>query len=98
MVVLSNGGQLGSPESFCFYCGRSVREVKYQIYQTPPPDQRTRDHVIPACKGGAKLVIACLGCNQDKKDLSLDEYRLIRAFRAGMIPLPEYKFAAEQRI
>ena len=58
----------------------------------------TEDHVVPQSKGGKKTVIACFGCNQDKRDLSLDEYRLIRAFRAGIIQLPEYKFAAEQRI
>ena len=29
--------------------------------------------------------------------MTLDEYRLIRAFRAGKVRLPEYKFAAEER-
>jgi hypothetical protein len=64
----------------------------------PPPDIKTKDHIVPQSQGGTKIVTSCLGCNRDKKDLSLDEYRLIRAFRAGMIRLPEYKFAAEQRI
>jgi hypothetical protein len=98
VVVLANGGLLGHPDSFCFYCGRAVWTWKYQSKVDPPPDIRTRDHIVPQSQGGTKIVVACLGCNRDKKDLSLDEYRLIRAFRAGMIQLPEYKFAAEQRI
>jgi 5-methylcytosine-specific restriction endonuclease McrA len=98
MVVLANGGLLGHLDSFCFYCGRSVRVWKQEMYATPPPDMRTKDHVVPQSKGGKKTVVACRSCNDEKRDMTLDEYRLIRAFRAGMIQLPEYKFAAEQRI
>ena len=98
MVVLANGGLLGHPDSFCFYCGRAVRVWKYQIHAQKPLDSHTWDHVVPKSKGGTKKVTACHGCNDEKRDMTLDEYRLIRAFRAGMIALPEYKFAAEQRI
>ena len=97
MVVLTNNGILGCSESFCFYCGCPVREVKLKMYQSSPPEQKTADHVIPKSKGGTKIVIACYGCNDEKRDMTLDEYRLIRAFRAGKVLLPEYKFAAEER-
>lgn len=97
MVVLANGSRLGSPESFCFYCGRSVCAWKQKLGMPPPPDMRTADHLHPKSKGGTKIVTACHKCNDEKRDLTLDEYRLIRAFRAGKIGLPEYKFAAEVR-
>jgi hypothetical protein len=96
MVVLTNGGQLGSRKSFCFYCGRTVQHWKNVPFVDPPKDTRTADHVTPKHMGGTKLVTSCLGCNRDKKDLSLDEFRLIRAFRSGLVKLPEYKFAAER--
>ena len=96
MVVLTNGSQLGCEGSFCFYCGRPVRAWKYKMYATPPADARTADHVTPACKGGTETVTACKECNADKYHLNLDEYRLLVAYRAGKIGLPEYKFAAER--
>lgn len=100
MVVLSSGGRLGSPESFCFYCGRQVRAWKNVPRVEPPPDTRTADHVLPQCRGGkyGKLVTACLACNRDKNHLTLDEFRVVVAFRAGKVPLPAYKFAAEERL
>jgi len=98
MVVLSNGGQLGSPDAFCFYCGRATWSVPFKSRQKPYPDSLTKDHIFPKSKGGKATVPACYKCNQDKAALSLDEYLVVLAFRAGMIPLPEYKFAAEQRI
>jgi 5-methylcytosine-specific restriction endonuclease McrA len=97
MVVLLNGGQLGGPSNFCFYCGRRVHKWKQKMYERPPRDMITEDHVVPKSKGGTKTVTSCFGCNQDKFSLSLDEYRVLKAFRAGLVPLPEYKFAAEQR-
>jgi 5-methylcytosine-specific restriction endonuclease McrA len=98
MVVLANGGKLGQPAGVCFYCGRPVRKWKQKMYERPPLDMITEDHVVPLCRSGSRTVTACLGCNQDKYHLSLDEYRVLQAFRAGILPLPEYKFAAEQRV
>ena len=98
MVVLASGGRLGSPESFCFYCGRSVWEWKYRMYAATPPGARTKDHLHPRSKGGTQLVTACHECNDEKRDMTLNEYRLIRAFREGLLPVPDYKFAAEQRV
>ena len=100
MVVLANGGRLGSPESFCFYCGQVVQRVEQIKGTRPPKYARTVDHIVPQCRGGRKgpIVTACLGCNEDKHALTFDEYRVVVAFRAGLLPLPEYKFAAEQRV
>ena len=43
----------------------------------------TKDHVVPRGKGGANswhnIVIACLRCNNQKGDLSLDDFLLIIA-------------------
>ena len=98
MVVLASGGRLGSEDSYCFYCGRPVQQWKYVSGQRTPLDTRTVDHVIPQCRGGKNglLVTACIGCNRKKFNLTLDEFRVVQAFRAGLVPLPEYKFAAEQ--
>ena len=67
MVVLTNNGILGCSESFCFYCGRPVRKVEYRLGRTPPPDQRTEDHIIPKSKGGIKTVNACLAVTKIRK-------------------------------
>jgi HNH endonuclease len=52
----------------CFYCGRKRGA------------ELTLDHVYPRSKGGtseeSNLVAACLECNRDKGDLTLEEYRV----------------------
>jgi 5-methylcytosine-specific restriction endonuclease McrA len=98
VVVLTNGGRLGSPESFCFYCGRSVAPIKQISGKAPPPYARTVDHVIPQSRGGrnGRVVTACLECNHNKHNLTADEFRVLQAYRAGEVALPYYKFAAEQ--
>ena len=49
----------------------------------------TRDHIIPRIRGGANIpgntVNACYECNQDKGRLTIEEYRLVIAFRRGLI-------------
>jgi HNH endonuclease len=100
MVLLTNGSPLGQSSSFCFYCGRPLRKVAFAPHTIPPRDAATRDHLIPKRLRGKKdcpTVSACLVCNKEKNDLTVSEYRLLRAFRAGLVPLPEYKFAAEER-
>jgi 5-methylcytosine-specific restriction endonuclease McrA len=96
MVVLTNGGKLGHPDGLCFYCGRAVWKAQGRPITH---DGLTKDHIIPKrLRFGrpSPQVKACFACNQDKKNLSLDEYRLLVAYRAGKIGLPEYKFAAER--
>jgi len=51
----------------CFYCGVRLRPKG--------PYMRTKDHVVPKSRGGTKTVEACLKCNADKKDMSLEEFR-----------------------
>jgi HNH endonuclease len=100
MVLLTNGSPLGQSSSFCFYCGRPIRKVPVTKRAQPPEDLATTDHLIPKRLRGNKdcpKVFACLSCNQEKYNLTVSEYRLLRAFRAGLVPLPEYKFAAEER-
>lgn len=52
----------------CFYCGQSLKGGK-----------RTRDHVVPKCKGGTydRIVDACKDCNQRKAALDLEEFRVV---------------------
>lgn len=94
MVLLLNGGKLGHPDGFCFYCGRPIWKSKSHPYTE---HSFTRDHVIPKSKGGKHTVPACLGCNWDKVCLSLEEYMIVLAFRNGVINLPEdYKVRAAE--
>jgi 5-methylcytosine-specific restriction endonuclease McrA len=55
----------------CFYCGcRMVLPPKVK-YKPGPPNTRTRDHVMPRCRGGGNqdknIVWACRGCNEEKR-------------------------------
>ena len=67
-----------------------------------PRTMRTKDHVVPRCqderpKGTRRVKVdACYGCNQDKGGLTLEEYRLIVAFRAGVQPMSDVLFNAEK--
>lgn len=68
------------PHEFCWYCG-----VKLQGHDSKASTFRTRDHVVPKSGGGrgsTNYVEACLGCNQKKGILSLDEFR--RALGGGL--------------
>src|SRR5208282_1153199 len=73
---------------FCFYCGKRL-SVK----------NTTRDHKRPLSKGGStsdyNIVMSCRGCNQDKGSISYEEFRVVLAFRAGVISTPAFKFAGE---
>jgi len=96
MVVRNDGLPLGLG-GFCFFCGRYVRKIGGG--SSLPKDAYTREHLVPRSRGGSykHIVPACRGCNEDKHALTLDEYRVVCALRAGAIQLPEYKFAAEAR-
>lgn len=69
----------------CFYCGVRVRKAKPQGAQAknyrPERDIRTLEHVIPKSQGGDdhnNIVYCCFGCNQAKRDMPLEEFRLLR--------------------
>lgn len=80
----------------CFYCGAPTESA---------------DHLYPESHGGKtekeNLVGACLSCNRDKGDMTLDEYRVFRTVRQVMALgkaapvanvmslLPDFKFYAE---
>lgn len=52
----------------CWYCGCTLSEAT-----------RTHDHVIPRSENGLSneqnLVLSCVACNNQKRNLSLEEYR-----------------------
>jgi len=61
----------------CFYCGELI-----------PRNKITKDHKQPQSRGGGahgNLVKACKPCNCDKGALTLEEYRLVVAFRKGKV-------------
>lgn len=72
---------------FCFYCGCNT--IKGKKSGTIAQNTLTRDHVIPVLHGGKFLRSnrkpSCLKCNQAKGHLTLEEYRLLLMFRAGMV-------------
>jgi hypothetical protein len=73
-------------DSHCYYCGRDTTKHGY-----------TRDHIVPKSKGGTETVTACESCNRMKSNLSLEEFRLLLAFRAELVPSARelLKFAGE---
>ncbi len=58
----------------CMYC-QCLMVLPYRHWN---PLSATKDHVIPLSKGGehsqSNIVAACLRCNGDKADLTLDEW------------------------
>lgn len=63
-------GRIGSKSrGRCWYCGIWFLSVK-----------RTLGHVVPRSKGGSNdlsnLVFACQPCNSEKRNMSLESYRL----------------------
>lgn len=62
----------------CFYCERAFG---FPIYGSYKPLQRTKDHVMPRCKGGksdaSNIVLACKHCNILKRDLTLPEFEAL---------------------
>ncbi|SRR5260370_12098216 len=76
----------------CWYCGieliydKKIKRLKSNSF--------TRDHVHPASIGGGKgsnTVPACNKCNKQKRNLSLEEFRIVNFGGHGG------KFYAEQR-
>lgn len=62
----------------CWYCGIAL--VRDKAAKKQKHNHFTRDHVHPESHGGGKgvnTVPACYKCNQMKKALNLDEFRII---------------------
>jgi 5-methylcytosine-specific restriction endonuclease McrA len=74
----------------CFYCGKEVSRKK-----------KTRDHVIPKSRHGSSqpnnLVDACKPCNQLKGCLTLEEFRLVVAYRNGCVRPARMRFPGEMK-
>lgn len=86
----------------CFYCGVELTPIVTERFVVNPPTMKTKDHVIPKCRGGESrrdgenVVDACFACNNDKARLTADEYRVVIAYRNGLIPKPAVLFNAER--
>lgn len=74
----------------CFYCDRTLSRQK-----------KTRDHVQPVSRNGSNspknIVDACRQCNNLKGCLTLEEFRVVMAFRLGLVKNPRFKFPGELR-
>jgi 5-methylcytosine-specific restriction endonuclease McrA len=74
----------------CFYCDRMLSRTK-----------KTRDHLIPKSRNGTNqshnIVNACRQCNCLKGQLTLDEFRMVIAYRSGVVEKPKFKFPGELR-
>lgn len=102
----------------CFFCGqRTIKPItnssaNHELLQDNPL-RRIREHLQPICKGGNRpvndpnVVWACKFCNNDKHQLTLDEYRVVIAYRRGALqammhdhdffgPNSLFKFPGEQ--
>jgi len=84
----------------CFYCGSVVvKFVSNKKHRLNPPNGKTRDHLIPHCRGGKALenntVTCCTTCNNDKGRLTLEEYRAAMAIRYGLLKEVPFKFKGE---
>lgn len=68
----------------CWYCG--VDTIELQQYGR---GTSTVDHVIPRSRGGtddeSNLVCSCSVCNQEKADMTLEEYRSFKQERESRV-------------
>ncbi len=65
----------------CWFCGIPLVSIGNS------EDRKTRYHLTPRCRGGVadpgNTVDACLGCNNEKGRLTLEEYRAVITYRKG---------------
>jgi len=80
---------------YCWYCGNPVFPMKKQ-WKHPEfqgrAHRKTLDHIVPKCMGGLKIndgvpnvVVSCQDCNEEKDDLTLEEFRAVVAVREGTL-------------
>lgn len=84
----------------CYYCATVlIRFQSNKQHRINPPNGLTRDHLLPRDRGGCEVphntVDCCCKCNVDKARLTLAEYRLVVAFRRGIVKEVEFKFPGE---
>ena len=67
----------------CAYCVKPMRKKRHKDFRG---QEATVDHIVPISRGGgnwkANLTMACAKCNQEKGDMTGDEYRTVLAKRA----------------
>ncbi len=84
-------GIVGKVQKRCFYCGCDLTQSSQKTASEKIPTMATRDHVIPKTNGGTStkknIVWSCYGCNREKAALSIEEYRILRMFRMGLLHL-----------
>jgi len=82
----------------CYYCNKQVMMFKSCDHKLVPHNARSKDHMTPVCRGGAGMgmVVCCTECNNDKARLTLEEYRVVRAYRMGIIAISNFKFPGEK--
>lgn len=82
----------------CYYCGVGLTGNLAKGAKQPPT-HHTQDHQVPRAyqMRGFKdqKIHCCAQCNQEKGMLTPSEYRVVLAFRAGMIPVPDLLFHGE---
>lgn len=78
-------------DEHCYFCGvQLVSAPQAEIMgRTPPDNFITEEHLIPRRHGGTRgkgnTVWACKKCNEDKANLKLEEYRVVIAYRRGLL-------------
>jgi len=84
-------------QELCFYCSKLLIKFASKKHRVVPPNARSKDHLTPICRGGrdSKKVTCCEECNNDKARLTLEEYRVVVAFRKGMINESNLLFPGE---
>jgi 5-methylcytosine-specific restriction endonuclease McrA len=63
---------------YCHYCACRVHRTPDNCHITPKPAKATIDHMTPLSKGGEdgvrNLVLACKGCNDEKRNLDYEVF------------------------
>jgi len=95
----------------CFYCGRplytraetkigSIIDKLIPMVKALDRPIVTLDHIVPRARTKGmpndRTVPCCGECNHAKRDLTLEEYRVLMAFRYGYISAVEWKFPGEE--
>lgn len=83
----------------CYYCNCEIfKGFRHTSHKYPA---LTRDHIIPKSRtkgsSNTKTVPACIPCNSEKGSLTIEEYRVVLAFRYGYISGVQYQFPGEQQ-
>lgn len=74
----------------CYFCDKQLSRQK-----------KTRDHLTPKSRNGSNarnnIVDACRDCNNLKGCLTLEEFRVVIAYRFGIVNRPKFRFPGEIR-